>query len=277
MTGGLSSSDRTLARRIEALEAASGLEMARALAASLPETRAAAEPMAGGVAVFAGVNSPMTHALGIGMSGVVTSYEFDRLEEFFRSRNSPSLIDLCPMADPALVAMIQERRYHVIEFNNIMARPVTQGESFEVDPGWQVRVTGEDNLQSWSRVIVQGFEERTDVNEEFVRMMAATCSTSICFMGEANGAVCGGAGMGIRDGAAALYGDATLTTARGRGLQAALIRARLAYAREQGCDLAVAAVLPGSGSHRNYERAGFQLVYMRVNLSREWGQLRGTP
>jgi hypothetical protein len=29
-------------------------------------------------------------------------------------------------------------------------------------------------------------------------------------------------------------------------------------------------VLPGSGSHRNYERAGFQLIYMRVNLIREF-------
>jgi len=29
-------------------------------------------------------------------------------------------------------------------------------------------------------------------------------------------------------------------------------------------------VLPGSGSHRNYERAGFELIYMRVNLMREF-------
>jgi hypothetical protein len=29
-------------------------------------------------------------------------------------------------------------------------------------------------------------------------------------------------------------------------------------------------VLPGSLSHRNYERAGFELIYTRVNLQREF-------
>jgi len=55
---------------------------------------------------------------------------------------------------------------------------------------------------------------------------------------------------------------------RGRGFQSALIAERLRQAARNGCDLAMASVLPGSLSHRNYERAGFQLIYMRVNLMR---------
>jgi hypothetical protein len=51
-------------------------------------------------------------------------------------------------------------------------------------------------------------------------------------------------------------------------MQLALIRQRLEAAAAQGCDLATASVLPGSVSHRNYERAGFQLVYARVMVSR---------
>lgn len=69
---------------------------------------------------------------------------------------------------------------------------------------------------------------------------------------------------------ASFYGDSTLVEARGHGIQRALIQHRLAHFAPAGCDLAVAVVLPGSGSHRNYERCGFQLVYMRVNLIREW-------
>ena len=34
----------------------------------------------------------------------------------------------------------------------------------------------------------------------------------------------------------------------------------------QGCDLATASTLPGSGSQRNYERLGFEVVYTRVTL-----------
>jgi hypothetical protein len=53
------------------------------------------------------------------------------------------------------------------------------------------------------------------------------------------------------------------------GWQQKLIEARLAAAQQKGCDLAATSVLPGSVSHRNYERAGFQLVYMRVVLTRD--------
>jgi hypothetical protein len=75
--------------------------------------------------------------------------------------------------------------------------------------------------------------------------------------------------MGEHNGVALLYGDATVPQARGRSWQNALITARLAAAQKLGCDLAAASVLPGSSSHRNYERAGFQLLYMRVNLTNE--------
>ncbi len=44
----------------------------------------------------------------------------------------------------------------------------------------------------------------------------------------------------------------------------------MAHFARAGCDLAAATVIPGSASHRNYDRCGFQLVYMRVNVIREW-------
>ena len=45
-----------------------------------------------------------------------------------------------------------------------------------------------------------------------------------------------------------------------------LIAARVNEALAQGCDLATASTLPGSGSQRNYERMGFEVVYTRVTL-----------
>jgi hypothetical protein len=74
--------------------------------------------------------------------------------------------------------------------------------------------------------------------------------------------------MDVHAGLATLIGDATLVPARGRGLQLALIRHRLRRAAQLGCDLASASVVPGSISHRNYERAGFHFVYARVKVSR---------
>jgi hypothetical protein len=117
----LFSSDMRLARRIEAIEASNGLKAAQSLLAH-GGSYGAAEPHLGGYAVFGGVDSPMTHALGIGMQGPVTEPEFDAMERFFFDRGSASLIDLCPMAHESVQEFVKNRGYRIIEFNNVMVR-----------------------------------------------------------------------------------------------------------------------------------------------------------
>jgi GNAT superfamily N-acetyltransferase len=266
-----SSADLGLARRIEAADAATVSAMAHALAETRPELGAAAEPACGGYAIFGGVGSPMTHAMGIGMSGPVDEAEFDRMEAFFRSRGSPSLIDLCPMADPTVVRYVQERAYRVIEFNNILVRGLESAEQFSAPPSRvlieQVRPE-QDEL--WTRVVARGFLEKDDVPDEFMATMSGVRGIADSFLAFLDGQPAGGAAASARHGLASFYGDSTLVAARGQGIQRALIEHRLAHFARAGCDLAVAAVLPGSASHRNYDRCGFQLVYMRVNVIREW-------
>ena len=80
--------------------------------------------------------------------------------------------------------------------------------------------------------------------------------------------------MGVQGSTALFFGDAVLPVARRAGWHTALIKTRLAEAQKQDCDLAMASVLPGSVSHRNYERLGFQLAYMRVNVTREFDGTR---
>ncbi|HSO74006.1 MAG TPA: hypothetical protein VLU47_04145 [Blastocatellia bacterium] len=45
--------------------------------------------------------------------------------------------------------------------------------------------------------------------------------------------------------------------------------ARLAFAVENGCDLAMVATQPGSGSQRNVERQGFRVVYTRTKFLKQ--------
>ncbi len=261
------SSNRVLAARLEKAEAANGLEMAHLALEAIPN--AAFKSVAGGTAVFAGVGSPMTHALGIGMNGRVPEEEMEGLEEFYRERGSPCLLDLCPMADNSVIAFVQSRPYRVIEFNNVLARPVQLEEQFEQHPA--LRLALPDEKLRWSRVVSEGFAEGMPVTESQVSSMAALCRHAQCWMIEGNEPA-GGAAMSVQDRVALFFGDAVLTGARRKGWQSLLIRQRLAAAQGAGCDLAMASVLPGSSSHRNYERAGFQLIYMRVNLLREFTQ-----
>ncbi len=81
--------------------------------------------------------------------------------------------------------------------------------------------------------------------------------------------IVGGGSLIIHDGLALIVGDGTLPAYRNRGLQSALIRARLDQARQAGCDLAVICTNPGSGSQRNAERQGFTVAYARTMMVRE--------
>jgi len=80
--------DALLAQRIEAAEAAN----ARACS---PRGASVLE-VAGGCAIFTGADSPLTHAVGIGLNGAVTEAQIGALETFFRSRDARPTIDLCP-------------------------------------------------------------------------------------------------------------------------------------------------------------------------------------
>ena len=252
--------DRVRAIRLEAAEAENGFAFAHAV----PGAEAA--EIAGGCALFAGPGSPMTHALGIGMNGVVTESEFDRLEHYFRSRQSACLIDLCPLADLSVIEQVVRRGYRIIEFNNLMVREVRLS---ELPPRLAVRRAGPEELPVWNRVVAQGFSGQEEPPAEFDVMLASTHAVSECYLADAAGAPAAGAAFSVRNNIALFYGDATLIRFRGRGLQSALIRARLCRASDLGCNLAMATVLPGSSSERNYRRAGFELAYMRVNIARD--------
>jgi len=254
---------------MEAAEAANVAAITRFVAGSTAD--AALEEFAGGTAVFAGVGSPMTHALGMGMRGAVAENEMERMEAFFRDRGSACLIDLCPMADPSVITFVQSRPYRIIEFNNVVARGIRRDEEFASAAG--VRAIAESEAALWGRVVSEGFAEYMPVTEETVSMMSAACKANQCWLagdGLEGSPPVAGAAMNVQNNVALFYGDASLVPARRKGWQTALIRTRLAAAQAQGCDIAMASVLPGSTSHRNYERAGFQLIYMRVNLIREF-------
>ncbi|HEX6545969.1 MAG TPA: GNAT family N-acetyltransferase [Bryobacteraceae bacterium] len=253
-----------MARRIETAEAAHVVASAEVLKPLRADTLA--QPFAGGVALFAGVQSALTHAVGIGLNGTVPETDLAQMEEFFRLHGSPCVIDLCPLADISILAYLQRHPYRLADFNNVMARNITPNESFAAREA--IREIHESERNEWARVICGGFSAQMPVEEEAVALIAATSKVSRCWLAVENTPVAGAA-MGEHNGVALLYGDATIPQARRRGWQSALIAARLAAAQKLGCDLAAASVLPGSSSHRNYERAGFQLLYMRVNLTNE--------
>lgn len=264
MTQFFSSTDMALARRIEAGHAHSAMAS---------NSGVSVEEIGGGWAIFHQVDSPITQAIGVGLNGDIYAADLDRLESFFHLRGSAVVIDLCTLADSNSLEMLHERGYVIREISNVLVRRLDLAEEFVGSPEITVVAAAAQEYPAWARLVMQGFSGQDDVPEEHVAMMTSANPWPEAFFGIRNGSRGAAAAMDVHEGLATFFGDATLVSARGQGLQLALIRHRLRRAAELGCDLATAAVVPGSISHRNYERAGFQLIYGRVMVGRALGKL----
>jgi len=87
---------------------------------------------------------------------------------------------------------------------------------------------------------------------------------SPCFLAEYDGQPGAAGVLCLHDGVALFGGAATVPEFRRRGLQAALLDARMRYAFGHGCDLAMMVAEVGSDSQRNAERRGFRIAYTRI-------------
>jgi GNAT superfamily N-acetyltransferase len=86
----------------------------------------------------------------------------------------------------------------------------------------------------------------------------------VSFLAELDGEPVASASLFLGDGVALLAGASTIPKARNHGAQTALLAARLDYAADHGCALAMMATEPGSPSQRNGERQGFRIAYTRM-------------
>src|SRR5882724_4549019 len=265
-----------LARRIELAEAQAAVDSAEALLRRRADSSAAVSRIAGGFAVYCGPGSPLTQAVAIGLSGPVGLGEFQQLEEFYRSRREPVRVETCPLADASLVGYFGNHGYRLTEFTNVMARSYVEGqrESWpQPSAGIALERVAANDLPLWARTVAQGFAESYAVTPELLEVMQLFGSgpNAECYLARMDGEIAGGAALSLRDGTAGLFVVSTLLAFRGRGVQTALLHARLARGQEKGSDLAVCLAQPGSISQRNVVRQGFQVLYTRVKFEKDLG------
>jgi GNAT superfamily N-acetyltransferase len=265
--------DFGFARRLEMAEAFAARACAEAAQRLNPGLAVAIEEIAGGIAVFTGIGSPITQAVGVGLNGPVSEAEIERLEAFYASRGAPVALELCPLVDPSLYEALAKRGYQLREVSNVLFREVIAGESFaSAGEGITVRraTPAEENL--WALTVAQGFAEHYPVTQSILDVMVGFFhrADACCFLAFVGKEVAGGAVVSAHEGVGGLFGASTLPAFRRRGVQTALLASRLNWACERRCDVAVSIALPGSASQRNIERFGFRVAYTRTKLVREW-------
>jgi GNAT superfamily N-acetyltransferase len=272
--------DTALAGRIERAEA-EFIALCSQAASRRAGTTGFVIPVAGGIASFAEDDSPFNKVAGIGFGGVPDPAALDEIEKAFAGCGAPVQVELAHLADPAIGALLTARGYQLESFENVLGRALG-GESGRVMPaGVEVRPSGEDEFETWLDVVAEGSvhpdTQGVPWHEEFPREMIIAAERDSAAAGDIryaalrDGVIAGGATMRLSEGVAQLTGAATVPAHRRRGVQTALLSARLADAAAAGCDIAVIVTQPGSKSQQNAQRQGFDLLYTRAVLVKHPG------
>jgi hypothetical protein len=276
--------DLELAREIELAEAAAAVAGAEVMKSMQPQANCAVESIAGGYAVYCGAGSPVTQAVGLGLADEVSTGEFDRLEGFYFSRGEAVRVETCPLAHASLMEHYRERGYFVSEFSSVMIRPVDLNDGLPENPELQydgssvvIRKVPREQIDLWTLAVAQGFSEDFPVTQELLTVMKmfALGKNTECLLATVDGRVAGGATLAVRGRIAGFFGASTLPEFRKRGVQTALLRARMEIAGAAGCELAVSLARPGSASERNITRQGFRSLYTRVKFEKNFANKRG--
>lgn len=260
-----------LGRRIEHAEAA--LIGAAVAAAGRRGADGFALPLARGVAAYAGPGAPFNKVVGLGFAGVPTEADIRAVERAYADHGSPTPIELSTLADPRIAELLGARGYRVVAFEDVLGRAL--GDTPEPVPeGIEERPASEHELDAWVDVVVEGFAhpdgEGVPSPEEFPREVVDRAERDFAeagvtpYVAVVDGRIAGGGSMRVTDGVAQLTGAATAPDHRRRGVQAALLAARLRDAVHAGADIAVVTTAPGSLSQRNVQRRGFHLLYTRA-------------
>jgi GNAT superfamily N-acetyltransferase len=262
--------DKAFARRLESAEEIPQVEYARLYAALRPDIGAAFESICGGHMIFAGLNSPIGRAVGLGFDGPVKESDLERLETFYRLHNAPAQLDICPLTDPSLLELVKAGGYGIAELNNVLYRTLENLDAFSPSPGVEIQPGRPEDALQYSQIVTRSFFEKGDEPAGFAEMLAPMfqCERTLTFLARLGQIpVAAAAGMTIPEhGTFALFGAGTLPEFRGRGLQTALLKTRLQAAADAGCELAVVVTNGGSASERNCLRLGFQIAYSKATV-----------
>ncbi|SPE33001.1 GCN5-related N-acetyltransferase [Candidatus Sulfopaludibacter sp. SbA3] len=265
--------DLSLARRLERTEGHACAQFAEARRRLFPASGAQWMECAGAYAVFDGADSPVTQTFGLGIFEELRAASLDVIECFFRDRGAPVLHEVSPLVGVAALDLLCARQYRPMEISNVLYRCVERPAAEDHGP-ITVRVTGPGEAELWSSINARAW---THEHPELLDSLSRTCAISsarggtVCFLADLDGQPGAAGALCIHKGVALFAGAATVPEMRRRGLQGVLLRERLRYAFDNGCDLAMMVAEAAGNSQRNAERTGFRIAYTRT----KW-RLRGS-
>ncbi|HET7409738.1 MAG TPA: hypothetical protein VFJ13_06030 [Paracoccaceae bacterium] len=203
----------------------------------------------------------------------LTEDRLDRLPQilaFYEQHGARPSIDInqCHLTE-GLGRALHEAGFFPRDVYPIHYGAVVPGEPPPPPDGVEIRISPDAEIETWVRMFLEGFglvHGRTE--ELLVRRTAWFLAPGFRrYIATLKGEPSAVAGLFLHSETAILDPATTLPRARGRGLQQALIRHRLAVAAEAGCDLAGVETGWATISHRNQQRVGFDVAFNRIVFS----------
>jgi GNAT superfamily N-acetyltransferase len=267
--------DTVLAERIERVETQLIINASKAAHRRSAHRSGFLLPVAGGLACFAEKDSPFNKVVGLGFAGAPSAEALKEIEEAFAACGAPVQIELAHLGDPTIGTLLTERGYRLVSFENVLGIDLKDKPERVTPPGIEIRPSGDHEFEAWIDVVMEGAThpdtQGVATHEEFPRDVLEnaerdTAAGLVRYVALRDGVFAGGASFTMIDGIAALTGAATAPAHRRKGVQTALLSARLADAASNGCDVAIITTQPGSKSQQNAQRRGFDLLYTRAVL-----------
>jgi hypothetical protein len=226
-----------------------------------PEARAESTEIAGGLVAFTGVESPLSQTYGIGAGGPVSREDVARITAFYESRNAKPRVFVTPLSDPSLGRALAAAGYAPCEYENVLVTDLLDACAQRDE-----RVSAAVDLAAWARASALGFMDVDELKpgDDRIAMVLASSEGVIAVEARDGGAIVATAAMDVRGECAGFFAGSTLATHRERGLHLALIRDRIARARDAGARFIRATARPASTSERHFLRCGFQTIFTRV-------------
>jgi ribosomal protein S18 acetylase RimI-like enzyme len=264
--------DLATAARIDAAEV--HLSIAVAEAARRPGGPGHVARLGRGAAVFVRPGSPINKVIGVALDEDLDEPALAGVEAAWAARGEAVRVELASLADPAAAVRLGARGYRVHGFEHVLVRRLDPADARREPPDLVV----DHDPAAWLTALVDGFsvpDGTGAVADDYGREAIAAVMQDFagapdlaCYVARRDGVVVGAATMQVHAGVALLCGASTLPAARRRGVQAALLGARLRDAARAGCDVATVTTAPGSQSQHNVTRQGFALAYVRAILVR---------
>ena len=261
-------SDINLARRLERAEARSNASFVEARAKMFPDSGAEWIEAAGAYAMFDGNESPLTQTFGLGIFEEATHEVLEKLEAFFVKHDAPVFHEVSPMADASIINLLNERGYQPIELTSVMFMPIEEIKlDLVLNQNIKTRIIEPGEEKIWARTSANGWATEMEGLAEFMfefGQVGAKCAGGFPYLAEIENEPTATGMLFVFDDVALLAGASTVPEGRRQGAQLALLDARLKFAVEQGCNLAMMGASPGSQSQRNAEKNGFRIAYTRT-------------